>query len=445
MIESLNINLQKKIKKNIIYSFIIKGLSILVQLVLIPLTINYINAERYGIWLTLMSIVSWFTFFDIGLGNGLRNKLTEALAKKDIIKAKSIVSTSYIVLTITMLIVTLLFNIINPNINWTKILNIDTDLRSEINMTILIIFNIFSLQLILQLFNSILIAKHQAAKSSAIILIGNLLSLLFIIILKQVTTPNLINLSLIFSGIPFIIILFYSVYQFKFGSLIEISPSIKFFKKSLIKEIFSLGINFFIIQIAVVIIYQMNNLLIIRYFGAIEVTQYNISFKYFGIITMIFNIITIPYWSAFTDAFIRKEIEWIKQRIKNLLYIWASLVLIILFMLFFSKSIYSFWIGNDIMIPNSISIFIAFYVVIVTFNNIFLTFINGVGMVKLQTYITLFVIITYFPLAYIFVKYLNMGLSGLIINSCIAQLYFLVISPIQYKKIINFKKGIWTK
>lgn len=63
-----------KAKKNILASFIIKGLSIAISLVLVPLTINYINPTQYGIWLTLSSIVAWFSFFDIGLTQGLRNK-----------------------------------------------------------------------------------------------------------------------------------------------------------------------------------------------------------------------------------------------------------------------------------------------------------------------------------------------------------------------------------
>ena len=70
-----------KAKKNILGSILIKGFSILISLIVVPLTINYINPSRYGIWLTLSSIVGWFSFFDIGLTQGLRNKFAEAKAK----------------------------------------------------------------------------------------------------------------------------------------------------------------------------------------------------------------------------------------------------------------------------------------------------------------------------------------------------------------------------
>ena len=72
-----------KAKKNIVASFVIKGLNIAIGLILVPLTINYLNPTKYGIWITLSSVIGWFSFFDIGLGNGLRNRFAEAIAVGD--------------------------------------------------------------------------------------------------------------------------------------------------------------------------------------------------------------------------------------------------------------------------------------------------------------------------------------------------------------------------
>ena len=80
------------IKKNIIYSFLIKGGSVLIGFILFPLTIHYVNPLQYGIWLTISSLVAWMNTFDIGLSNGLRNKMAHSLAlgeKENIVKCKS--------------------------------------------------------------------------------------------------------------------------------------------------------------------------------------------------------------------------------------------------------------------------------------------------------------------------------------------------------------------
>src|SRR5512137_2137737 len=83
-----------KAKKNILYAVVIKGISIAISLVLVPLTLHYVNPTQYGIWLTLSSIIAWFGFFDIGFGNGLRNKFAEAKAKGDHELARTYVSTT---------------------------------------------------------------------------------------------------------------------------------------------------------------------------------------------------------------------------------------------------------------------------------------------------------------------------------------------------------------
>ena len=42
------------VKKNIAVSLVLKCISILVSLQVVPLTIGYVNPTKYGIWLTLL-------------------------------------------------------------------------------------------------------------------------------------------------------------------------------------------------------------------------------------------------------------------------------------------------------------------------------------------------------------------------------------------------------
>src|SRR6201985_1313442 len=111
-------------KKNIISTFLIKGVSIAISLIMVPLLINYINASRYGIWLTLSSIIIWFSFFDIGLTHGLRNKFAEARAKDDHNSAQIYVSTTLAVLVMIFASLWLCFFIANHFLSWSSILKI---------------------------------------------------------------------------------------------------------------------------------------------------------------------------------------------------------------------------------------------------------------------------------------------------------------------------------
>jgi O-antigen/teichoic acid export membrane protein len=100
--------------KNILASLLIRGCSISISLGLVPLTIHYVNPTGYGVWITLSSIIGWFSFFDIGFGHGLRNKFAEALATGQNELARIYVSTTYAILIIISIIILTLFIAINP-------------------------------------------------------------------------------------------------------------------------------------------------------------------------------------------------------------------------------------------------------------------------------------------------------------------------------------------
>ena len=121
-----------KAKKNILGGLVIRGLSIAISLVFVPLTINYIDTDGYGIWLTLSSIVGWFSFFDIGLNGGLRNKFAEAAAKGEDELAQVYVSTIYAILGIIFLSVWLIFLAVNQYLDWSAILNVSAAMRPEV-------------------------------------------------------------------------------------------------------------------------------------------------------------------------------------------------------------------------------------------------------------------------------------------------------------------------
>ena len=99
----------KRAKQNILAMFVIKGIGLLISFLYIPLLLHTLNTVDYGVWLTLTSIVSWISFFDIGLGNGLRNKLCEAISINDIQKARELVSTAYVSLVTFVVFLILLF------------------------------------------------------------------------------------------------------------------------------------------------------------------------------------------------------------------------------------------------------------------------------------------------------------------------------------------------
>ncbi len=430
-------------KKNILASLVIRGCSIAISLVLVPLTIHYVNPTKYGIWLTLSSMVSWFGFFDIGFGNGLRNKFAEAKAKGQHKLARIYVSTTYAILVIIIAAVLLLFFCINPFLNWSKILNTPSDMAEELSVLAIIVFLFFCMQFVLQLITTILNADQRPAKASFFNFLGSLFSLVVIYILTKTTSGNLIYLGLSFALTQVLVLaassIWYYTHEYK-----KYAPSIKYIRFRFARNLMTLGLKFFIIQVSFVILYETSIIIIAQLFGPGEVTPYNIAYKYFSVVPMVFGIIMIPFWSAYTEAYVKKDFDWIRASIKKIMRIWLLFSIGALIMLFFSDKIYRLWVGPDIKVPFLLSATIVFYIIINAWNAIFSVFLNGVGKIKLQLYAAIAGSLVNIPLALFLGK--QIGISGVVLSTCLLGIANAIWSPVQYFKIINGKaKGIWAE
>lgn len=432
-----------KARKNILASFVIRGCNIAISLVLVPLTIHYVNADQYGIWLTLSSIIAWLSFFDVGFGNGLKNKFAEAIAIGDFKLARIYLSTTYAILAIIMAAVLILFNVINPFLNWAVILNAPRNMASELNILALLVFSFFCIQFVLQLITTIITANQQPAKASFFNLLGSIISLSVIFILTKTTSGNLIYLGLALGLAPIIVLTASSIWFYS-REYKQYAPSLKFVHFSYARNLMSLGVKFFFIQIAAIILYETSNLIIAQLFGPANVTSYNVAYKYFGVIPMVMGIIMTPFWSAFTEAWVKKDLDWIQGTVSKLRKIWLALTLVSMIMLLLASWVYHLWVGDEVVISFAVSASIAAYVVINGWNSIYSQFLNGVGKVKLQLYLAIGGSLVNIPLAIFLGK--TLGIYGVVLSTTIISIASAIITPLQYKKIIsNQASGIWNK
>lgn len=434
-----------KANKNVIFSFVIKGVSIASQFALVPLTLHYLEKERYGIWLTLASLVGWFGFFDIGIGNGLRNKLSEALAKNNLELAKIFVSTSYALITIIFISLMMLFWIINPFLHWSSILNSSPELGVELSKIALFVFSFFCLQFILTLVGNVLNAHQEPALANMINPLGNVLSLIIIYILTLTTKSSLLWVSLVFSAAPLVVLLFFNFFFFN-GRLKQIAPDFRHIHFRHSRELFNLGIQFFIIQIAFIVLYSSSNIVLAQLFGPAEVTVYNIAYKYFTVGLMISGIVMTTYWSAFTDAYVRKEFEWIKKTILRLERTTYVLMGFIVLSWLAADPVFRLWLGPSIHIPSNIKWIVCVYAIISLYAAPQQIFLMGSGKIRLQLYSAIFSIIVTVPLSIYFCKTLGIGPAGVILSMICTTLPVTILYKIQYNKILRgTARGIWNK
>lgn len=431
------------VKKNMIGSIFIKGVSILIQLILVPMTLGYLSQELYGIWLTISSIMLWLNFFDVGLTLGLKNKLSEALAKNDIEKGKSLVSTTYIVMLIIFLPLCLIGECVIPYVDWSSFLNVSQIYNEELSHVVSILLVCFSLQMIFNVITAVVSAHQKVALASAFPVIGNLCSVIVIYLLNIFTKPSLTNLASAISYIPALVLMVSSFILYT-GKLKPVKPSVSYFDKSNIKDILNLGIKFFIIQIQMIVLYQATNILISNVSSPSDVTSYNIAYKYIGVASMTFNIILAPLWPAFTDAYMKNDWSWMKQIYGKMRKVYAILLGGVILMVILSPVAYKLWIGDRAIIPLTMTVVVALFVIVHAWDALQIILINGIGKVKLQTYITLVGLICHIPLSLLLGKHI--GAIGVVISMVIINIIYSIVFTIQLHKLLNKKAlGIWNK
>jgi len=434
------------VKKNIFGSFAIKGLSILTSLLLIPLTIHSLDQEKYGIWITLYSIVSWFNIMDIGLGNGFRNKFAESIAKGQNEKAQEYINTLYSSIFNISIGLFFIFLCIHPIVEWKSIFNVSDSFNENVNLLVIIVFALFCCQLLLKNISTILLAIQKTATSNSLLLIANVLSLIGIFVIQVLERQSLFVIGIVFMVAPVIVYTIATIVVFK-TYLKEYYIKIKLrISKVIFSELMGLGIKFFIIQVTGIIIFSSANLIITQLYGPEYVTPYNIASRLFITTQSLFTIITTPFWTAFTEANAKNDFDWVRKSVRMLLKIWMLFALGIGILWLVSPFVYRIWIGKEVDVPSLLSLQFAILAIISTFQSPFIFYIYGVGKIKVVFIITLIQSIVFVPLALLLADGLNMESSGVILATNICLLIPAILGPIQYRKLINNEAvGIWNK
>jgi len=437
-------------KKNIAASFIIKGITIGISTVMVPLTINYANPERNGLWLTLYSMIMWLNLFDIGFGLGMRNRVAEAKAAGNNELCRKYISSTYAIITLICLTVLIAFCIVNPHINWSAVLNNKhPEYDSEINGFVWICMASFFLTFVLNLIKCVVAADQRPAIASFLDMLGQILTLCGIIFLSLTTAPSLIYLGLVSGFSPVLVYLVATVFLFN-GRYNKWKPSIHLVNFRLSRNMLNLGVKFFIATCAALLTTQTLNFIIQRMTDSVEVTNYNTAFRLFSVAFNIVAIIVAPYWSAFTDAYTQNDVQWMKRSVAYLNRFFLIFIAVQLILLIASPLVYHLWVNywlkesNTLNISFLLSATVCLFTSVLCWTNIYISPINGIGKVKLQIYSSILELLLILPLSWYFGGLF--GAVGILFAACLVYIPRSVWAPIQLNKLVNNKAtGLWNK
>ena len=432
-------------KKNVLQTIIIKALGVLIGFIYFPLSLDYLGTVKFGIFLTLMSVVDWFLNFDIGIGLGLRNKFGEAVAHEDAEKAKHYVSTAYFAVGAIIITITIVLLILNFTLPWTQWLNIAPDLTNEVEILGAVIIVAFGIQFVARNIYEIFYALQKMAYVEFFTLLTKVSFLILIVIIPYIIADSLLLFgaakSLTFALVPLLVGIYF--FKSKFG---KYRPYLKFARLDYFRDLFSLGIKFFLIKIAMLIIHQTNNILIASFVSLEGVPQYEAAYKYLSVFMLLFVILNNQLWPSNIEAFAKGDLKWMRKSMRTVFKIWIGTVLIASLMVIISPFVYRFWLRDNLYIPITISIVVAISICLTTWVNMYNIVLNGTGKIKLQMYAWIFAACINIPASLFFVKVMDLGVMGIVLGTIFSLIPLTILSPIQVIKILSKKdRGIWSE
>lgn len=425
--------LKDKTIKSAIINLAIKPVSIILSIVYTPLLLNYLGDEKYGIWATMLSIISWINYCDIGIGNGLRNILTKELTDKQYENAKKAISTAYICLTVIMSIVLVVLVIATFLVDWKVVFG--TRYNARIPVLISVVF--ICINFVLSLSNNVLYALQKSEITSIKSVCIQIINIIGLLVLTRFTSSSLVYMSILFGASSFIAHGLNSLDLLKkYPQIMTLKPE---YDKTYVKKINSLGLKFFVAQIAALVLYTTDNLLVSSMYGAASVTPFSIADKVYNTGYLVFSAITVPFWSKTTQEMERENFDIIQKyyRMLNILAVIFAIACIAVAFIF--RPVVTLWLGREVNFSNQLIIVMCLYYAIYGFCGVSAPFINGMNGVNGVMLLGIIQGIANIPLSIIFARNCNMGITGIRLGTLVVVLFGAVFQDRYFSYLI--KKG----
>lgn len=425
------------IVKHMALSGLCKPLSLIINFIYIPIVLNFLGDEKYGVWATLLTIISWISYFDIGIGNGLRNKLTEAFSEGRYEDCRKLVTSAYIFISIIMAAILLIVSVVVKFVNWNKILGV-SDLFNENLVSIIFICVMFvTTNFVLSICRNILYALQKASYVGVLEVATQLINLIALLIIRKFLNNSLFSVVLVY-GISLISInILCSVILFSKNQ--NVRPSIKSIDLKMGKSLTTLGFKFFIVQICALILFSTDSLLISYLYGAVDVTPYSTVNKIFSTLAGVYVAFIAPIWSSFTKAKTENKIQSLNKMIKRLLLFMIPFCILAILITLFFKPITRIWLNKDLnyaygLIPLGLA-----YCILTIWNNMYAAIGNGLELMKVSMIIAVLQASLNIPLSLFFAELLGYQSAGILAGTVIVMAISAIVMPIYIHKWINEK------
>jgi O-antigen/teichoic acid export membrane protein len=404
-------------------SAVAKGISILTGLISAPLTIHYLGTERYGLWMTISSVIVMMGFADLGIGNGLVNAIITAAGNDDREDARRHVSNAFFLFLLIAAAILCGFALAYPHLPWSRMFNVASPLAvQETGPAIAIFIVCFAIGLPLGTVQRVQMGYQEGFQNNLWQCLGSIVGLVAVVLVIRLRL-GLPALVLAMSGSSSAIVGVNWFVQF-FHFRPWLWPRWRDVRWASSIALLGSGLLFFTLQLATLIGTASDNVVLAQIDGPKDVAVYSITQKLFSI-TLLMQFVIAPLWPALGDALERGEYGWARVTVVRVLAISILLTLLATIpMVGLGKWIIAVWIGKNVVPPVSLLLAMAFWSVLGIYGGVMSVLLNNRTLLKKQA-----IFFTAASLSALLLKVLltpRIGVSGVVWATNIAYCLFYV-------------------
>lgn len=419
---------EKNLKKNSILLAVYKAVSMVLSMLYVPVILAYLGTGLYGIWATVLNVISWVNYFDIGIGNGLRNKLSAVLAKDpDDSEVKSLISSAYVLLSVVVLGVMVIALIVFQFIDWRSLLNVPESLYGNVDGVIAVSFALMCIGFVFSICKSLFFAVQEAHVVSLLGVVQQICMLGSVLALGLFDYDRLMSTAVVYGFSALAVeLLFTFIFFRKRRSWL---PSLRAYDRTVAKDVTGLGVQFFIIQIASLVLSSTDNLIVSNIFGPEAVTPYATAFKLFTVPVSLYATVISPYWSSITARYARGDVSGIRNSVRRMEKLLLMPVVLCLVLALAYTPITDIWLGQHLDTPTDLVWLMLIYCLVYSWNAIWSQVSNGMSCMKMMMVLAVGQAVVNIPLSYLLAG-IQGSSSGVLLGTILTMLSSSVIYPI---------------
>jgi O-antigen/teichoic acid export membrane protein len=365
-------------------SAVAKVISVVSGLVTVPLTLDYLGPERYGLWMTILSTMAMLSFADLGVGNGLLSAVAEAHGRDDTVTIRRLVSDAYSVLGVVALLLFTVFGAMYPLVNWALVFNVDGQAaKQEVGPAVAVLVTCFALAIPGAIVHRTQMGLQRGSLAGIWQCVGSLLGVVGVVVAVN-AKAGLPWLILSLSGPPLLASAVNAVIFFKQIEP-EISPSLRLVSNEGTRSLLGSGAFFLLLQLVAAITYMSDGLIIAKVLGAAKVSEYSIPERLFSLISVLLAMFVSPLWPAYGEAMARQEYAWVRRTLFRSIFgafFFSSISGALLILA--APWLLKMWVGNSIRVPFMLLVGLAVWKIIEATASAAGAYLNGLKFIRLQ-------------------------------------------------------------